>query len=97
MNSQPETNGNEATTPNLAAPVRIQRTTVGRLGRLCLKELREILRDRRTIITLVFMPLLVNILLYMIFARFLTNSPQSASEIEVYVGVESEEIGRAHV
>ncbi|HJN08269.1 MAG TPA: ABC transporter permease subunit/CPBP intramembrane protease [Pirellulaceae bacterium] len=90
MNSQPETNGNEATTPNLAAPVRIQRTTVGRLGRLCLKELREILRDRRTIITLVFMPLLVNILLYMIFARFLTNSPQSASEIEVYVGVESE-------
>ena len=35
------------------------RDALGRLARLCLKELRETLRDRRTMFTLVLMPLLV--------------------------------------
>ena len=46
----------------------------GRLGRLVLKELREILRDRRTIITLVVMPLLIYPLLAVVFQRFLVTS-----------------------
>lgn len=46
----------------------------GRLARLALKELREILRDRRTIITLVFMPLILYPLLSIAFQRyFLSN------------------------
>ena len=55
-----------------ATPVR--RSTPGemaaRLGRLTLKELREILRDRRTIVTLVLMPLLVYPLLSIGFRQF---------------------------
>ena len=47
---------------------------VARLGRLVLKELREILRDRRTIITLVVMPLLIYPLLAIVFQRFLLTS-----------------------
>ena len=39
-----------------------------------LKELREILRDRRTIITLVVMPLLIYPLLAVVFQRFLVTS-----------------------
>ncbi len=46
-----------------------------RLSRLALKELRETLRDRRTIVTLVLMPLLVYPTLSLIFKTFLlTNS-----------------------
>jgi hypothetical protein len=47
---------------------------LGRLGRLVLKELREILRDRRTIITLIVMPLLIYPLLAVVFQRFLMTS-----------------------
>jgi ABC-2 type transport system permease protein/sodium transport system permease protein len=46
----------------------------GRLFRLCQKELRETLRDRRTIITLVLMPLLVYPVLSMTLNRFLLNA-----------------------
>ena len=49
--------------------------SVWRFYRLALKELREILRDRRTIITLVLMPVLVYPLLSLIMQRFLLNSP----------------------
>lgn len=94
MNSQPETNDQRAVTPGTVVVVRIQRTMLGRLSRLCLKELREILRDRRTIMTLVFMPLLVYPLLNMIFQKFLVTSLQSATEIQVYVGVESDTAGQ---
>ena len=45
-----------------------------RLGRLALKELREILRDRRTIITLVVMPLLLYPLLSLAFQQFFLAS-----------------------
>ncbi|MGQ0634492.1 MAG: ABC transporter permease subunit/CPBP intramembrane protease [Planctomycetaceae bacterium] len=41
-----------------------------RLARLALKELREILRDRRTIVTLVLMPLLLYPLLTIVFQQF---------------------------
>ena len=46
----------------------------GRLLRLCLKELRETLRDRRTLITLVLMPILVYPLLSMAMQRLIVGS-----------------------
>lgn len=45
-----------------------------RIGRLALKELRETLRDRRTIITLFAMPLLVYPILSLIFRTFLFST-----------------------
>ena len=42
-----------------------------RLGRLALKELRETLRDRRTVITLILMPILVYPILSLVFRTFL--------------------------
>lgn len=65
-------------------------STRARLWRLCVKELREILRDRRTIVTLVFMPLLVYPLLSMAFQKFALSSLSSLSQVECLVGVESE-------
>lgn len=52
--------------------------TFGRFQRLTLKELREILRDRRTIITLVLMPVLVYPLLSLVIQRFMLTSAASA-------------------
>ena len=62
----------------------------GRLLRLMRKELREILRDRRTIITLVIMPLLIYPLLALAFQRFLLTSLSGDQEVEYVVGFESE-------
>ncbi len=59
----------------------------GRLYRLTLKELREILRDRRTIITLVLMPLLVYPVLGVVFQKFVLTLPRRNSQF--WVGVES--------
>ncbi|MFT5527579.1 MAG: sodium transport system permease protein [Pirellulaceae bacterium] len=50
------------------------RVTFGRLQRLCRKELREILRDRRTIVTLVLMPLLAYPLISIAFQRFVLTA-----------------------
>lgn len=47
------------------------RFSMARMIRLCLKELRESLRDRRTIVTLVLMPLLVYPLLSLVLNRVL--------------------------
>ena len=58
--------------PTAAAPIRVQ-LTPGRLFRLARKELRETLRDRRTIVTLVLMPVLVYPLLGLTFQRFLLS------------------------
>jgi ABC-2 type transport system permease protein/sodium transport system permease protein len=67
---------------------------LGRLARLTLKELREILRDRRTIVTLVVMPLLLYPLLALVFQRFLITS-LTVDGTDVYVvGVDSERSGR---
>ncbi len=66
---------------------------VARIRRLCVKELRESLRDRRTIITLVLMPLLVYPLLSLILQRvLLTSKPAGATE-EFIVGVDNEQTG----
>ena len=46
----------------------------GRLVRLCQKELKETIRDRRTIVTLILMPLLVYPILSMALNRFLLAS-----------------------
>ncbi len=70
---------------------------LGRLSRLCLKELREILRDRRTIVTLVLMPIMVYPLLSLVFQRFLLSSTQPGGgneSITYYVGLASENAGQ---
>ncbi len=61
------------TTPTPTAPDRLfptPRPSVGRLVRLARKELTEILRDRRTIVTLIVMPLLLYPLLTLGFGQF---------------------------
>lgn len=65
-----------------------------RIYRLCLKELRESLRDRRTIITLVLMPLLVYPLLSMILQRLLISTTTAADEEAnvVKIGVNDESL-----
>ncbi len=62
-------------------------STRGRLFRLTLKELREILRDRRTIITLVLMPLLVYPVLGVVFQKFMLTLPRRHAQY--LFGVES--------
>lgn len=64
-------------------------STFGRMARLSLKELRETLRDRRTIVTLVLMPLLVYPLLSLTFQRFLLNSLPIPGEEVYLVAVDS--------
>jgi sodium transport system permease protein len=54
-----------------------------RLGRLTLKELREILRDRRTIVTLVLMPLFIYPVLSVAFQQFFI-SRQATTAAPVY-------------
>ncbi len=66
---------------------------VARIQRLCLKELRESLRDRRTIITLVLMPLLVYPLLSLILQRVLLTNQPAGSQEEFIIGVDSEQTG----
>jgi len=64
----------------------------GRLGRLCLKELRESLRDRRTIATLFLMPILVYPLLSMAMQRLIVGSVRGTSEKQEYlIGVADED------
>ncbi len=62
----------------------------GRWSRLCLKELRETLRDRRTMLTLFLMPLLVYPLLGMVFQRSLI-SVRPSDRPELVIGVPSED------
>src|SRR5262249_25342076 len=69
---------------------------LGRLGRLVRKELLEILRDRRTIITLVLMPILLYPLLSIAFQQLAlagkVGGPQE--EVEAKVGFSSELEGK---
>ncbi len=65
--------------------------TFGRLTRLTLKELRETLRDRRTIITLILMPILVYPLLGVAFQRFLVTSLRPPEKADFHITVENEE------
>lgn len=65
-----------------------------RLVRLCQKELRETLRDRRTIVTLLLMPLLVYPLLSMALNRFLVTASAGATEETPYtIGVATDAEG----
>lgn len=64
------------------------RLTWSRLARLTRKELRETLRDRRTILTLVMMPILVYPLLSMALNRFLLSN-EGPGESGFVVGVQS--------
>jgi len=65
-----------------------------RLRRLCVKELRETLRDRRTIITLVLMPLLVYPLLSMTMQRFLLTSATKQEKPVYSIGVDDDRVAR---
>jgi len=62
---------------------------LGRWGRMALKECREILRDRRTLITLALMPLLLYPLLAVGFQQFLLGgvAKGDARPIELRIGV----------
>ena len=62
----------------------------GRILRLCQKELRETLRDRRTIITLLMMPLLVYPLLSMALNRFLLSANVGEDQMTFTVGAASD-------
>jgi sodium transport system permease protein len=65
--------------------------SLGRVARLAMKELRETLRDRRTIITLVLMPLLVYPVLSLAFKQFLLSSFQSSSELRYQIAVPTQQ------
>lgn len=66
----------------------------GRLQRLCLKELRESLRDRRTVMTLVLMPILVYPLLSMALQRLLIGAAASSPTTPYVLGVLNPDQGR---
>jgi sodium transport system permease protein len=66
-----------------------RREIFGRLTRLALKELRETLRDRRTIVTLVVMPLVLYPILALVFQRFLLTSLTNHAAAEYVIGVDS--------
>ena len=58
-----------------------------RWWRMTLKELREILRDRRTILTLIGMPLLIYPLLGVTFQKLLVSQVASKSKIEYRIAI----------
>src|SRR5215831_12967816 len=64
---------------------------LSRVARLAQKELRETLRDRRTIITLVLMPLLVYPVLSIALKQFLVSTTTAqASQIRLNIATETE-------
>ncbi|QDT37793.1 ABC transporter permease subunit/CPBP intramembrane protease [Stratiformator vulcanicus] len=68
-----------------------QSGSVGRFGRLLLKELRETLRDRRTTITLVAMPLIVYPLLGVVLQRFVLSQAEIDKGVEYTIVLSTEE------
>ncbi|MEZ6138223.1 MAG: ABC transporter permease subunit, partial [Pirellulaceae bacterium] len=64
--------------------------TPARMLRLCLKELRESLRDRRTIVTLVLMPLLVYPLLSLVLNRILLTGNVAGAQSSIRLGLGAE-------
>ena len=65
------------------APRPSLRFRLGRLGRLARKELTEVLRDRRTLLTLVLMPILLYPLLALAFRFFLAEA-RAAQQVTSY-------------
>ena len=69
------------------------RSSFGRVVRLMRKELRETLRDRRTVITLVLMPLLVYPLLSITFHKSLLMTSDQMGQASLVIGVETNRDG----
>ncbi len=65
-----------------------------RWWRMTLKELREILRDRRTILTLIGMPLLIYPLLGVTFQKLLVSQAANKSKIEYRIALVSQRDSR---
>ena len=80
-----------ATAVATRGPSRVPQHDLGRWLRLAQKELRETLRDRRTIATLLLMPILVYPLLSMGFRHFLLGSSPGGQEVRWIVAVDSKE------
>jgi ABC-2 type transport system permease protein/sodium transport system permease protein len=80
-----------AASPAAATPPRGGGLSLARLSRLALKELRETLRDRRTIFTLILMPVLVYPLLSLAFRQFLVSSAPDPGASRVRIGVATDE------
>lgn len=75
----------------LAATTKVvRRESTSRAWRLARKELREILRDRRTVITLILMPLLVYPLLGALMSKGVLSGLAGAQQMRVEVCLESE-------
>jgi membrane protease YdiL (CAAX protease family) len=74
-------------------PFRRKRTRWGQVFRLSGKELKETLRDRRTIVTLIVMPLIVYPILSLVFRTFLFSNLGNAGqseEIKYQIAVKTE-------
>ncbi len=69
--------------------------SLSRIARLARKELRETLRDRRTIITLVLMPLLVYPVLSVALRQFLVSSTAQAKQLPLRIATKSQEEWRS--
>lgn len=85
--------GSGPTPPDASAPspgVDWEDRPWARLGRLVLKEFRETLRDRRTILTLVLMPILLYPLLSVGFKQFLLGRAASMGPTVIRVGCPNE-------
>ena len=72
--------GNRTTEEPAALSTDVTRGLWGRTFRLAVKELRETLRDRRTIVTLILMPILVYPLLAVAFQKFVLTSYSSEKD-----------------
>lgn len=68
-----------------------QGESTGRAWRLARKELREILRDRRTVITLILMPLLVYPLLGSVMSKGVLSTLSTAKAVDCHIYVETAE------
>jgi ABC-2 type transport system permease protein/sodium transport system permease protein len=78
--------------PAAAHPAPFSRAArLARLGRLARKELRETLRDRRTLVTLLLMPLLVYPVLSLAFRQFLLSSFEQPSALPLRIATRSQE------
>src|SRR5439155_21906890 len=79
----------QASPSSLASPT--SSFWLSRIARLARKELRETLRDRRTIITLVLMPLLVYPVLSLALRQFLVSSTVQAKQLPLRIAIKSQE------
>jgi sodium transport system permease protein len=83
MNESRETKAAEAghvRTGTWNSLLRTQYSVLARILRMARKELREILRDRRTIITLIAMPILLYPLMFVVFLQFAPLASKVTSE-----------------